>query len=179
MRRAPAVTATLVFFLAVAGATVAGSWRPAMAQGNAALHGAWIVTSRTSPAGEVNASPQRGLYMFTASGHYSVMYVTGAEPRPMLSGEGEFGTPTDAEKVIAFDNFVANSGRYSVDGDEIVYEAFMAKNPNYMAAFSMEDHTNSRRMRFSIEDGALTLYPIATDGTEPGGSVTLQRPMRQ
>ena len=179
MRRAPAVPVTLILLLAVVGATVAGSWRPALAQGNSALNGAWIVTSRTSPEGEVNASPQRGLYLFTASGHYSIMYVTGTEPRPEFSGEDEFGTPSDAEKVVAFDNFVANSGRYSVDGDQIVYEAFMAKNPNYMAAFSMEDHTNARRMRFSIEDGTLTLHAIDTDGNETGASTTLRRPMPQ
>lgn len=177
MRRAPAVTATLVLLLAVGGIAVSGAWLPATAQGSSELAGAWLVTSRTSPDGEVNSSPQRGLYVFTESGHYSIMYVLGDEPRPPFSGEGRFGTPTDAEKLAAFDNFVANSGRYSVDGDEISYEAYMAKNPNYMAAFSAQDRTNAATMTFSIEDGTLTLRP--TSGNGVGGSVTLRRPGQQ
>ncbi len=145
--------AILVLVLAISS-----SWYTAQApQGSTELAGAWLVTSRTSPDGEVNSSPQRGLYMFTESGHYSIMYVTGNEPRPQFSGEGQLGTPTDAEKVVAFDNFVANSGRYSVDGDEISIEAFMAKNPSYMAAFSAQDRTNAATVTFSIEDGTLTL----------------------
>ncbi len=172
MRRTSVVTAILVLVLAISG-----SWYTAQAQGSSELAGAWLVTSRTSPDGEVNSSPQRGLYVFTESGHYSIMYVTGNEPRPQFSGEGQFGTPTDAEKVVAFDNFIANSGRYSVDGDEISYEAVMAKNPNYMAGFSAQDRTNAATMTFSIEDGTLTLRP--TSGNGVGGSVTLRRPGQQ
>ncbi len=172
MRRTSVVTVILALVLAVSG-----SWYTAQAQGSSELAGAWLVTSRTSPDGEVNSSPQRGLYVFTESGHYSIMYVTGNEPRPQFSGEGQFGTPTDAEKVVAFDNFIANSGRYSVDGDEISYEAVMAKNPNYMAGFSAQDRTNAATMTFSIEDGTLTLRP--TSGFGVGGSVTLRRPGQQ
>ena len=118
--------------------------------------------------------------MFTESGHYSIMYVTGNEPRPQLSGAQPLGTPTDAEKVVAYDNFIANSGRYSVDGDEIIIEAFMAKNPNYMAAFSAQDRTNAATMTFSIEDGTLTLRRTSGfGGWGVGGSVTLRRPRQQ
>jgi len=50
----------------------------------------------------------------------------------------------------------------------------MAKNPNYMAAFSAQERTNAQTMTFSIEDGTLTLRP--TSGNGVGGSVTLRRP---
>lgn len=174
MRGAPAVAAILVLFTAVGLLAVSGAWSTAEAQGSSELAGAWIVTSRTSADGEANSSPQRGLYMFTESGHYSIMYVLGDEPRDEFSGDGPFGAPTDAEKLVAFDNFVANSGRYSVDGNEISYEAYMAKNPNYMAAFSVQERTNAQTMTFSIEDGILTLRP--TSGNGVGGSTTLRRP---
>ena len=96
MRRTSVVTAILVLVLAISG-----SWYTAQAQGSSELAGAWLVTSRTSPDGEVNSSPQRGLYVFTESGHYSIMFVSGDEPRPQFSDEGTFGTPTDAEKLVA------------------------------------------------------------------------------
>ena len=175
MRRTSVVTAILVLVLAISG-----SLYTAQAQGSSELAGAWIVTSRTLPDGEVNSSPQRGLYVFTESGHYSIMYVTGNEARPQLSGEQPLGTPTDAEKVAAYDNFIANSGRYSVDGDEIIIEAYVAKNQNYMAAFSAQDRTNAATMTFSIEDGSLTLRRTSGfGGWGVGGSVTLRRPRQQ
>ncbi len=96
MRRTSVVTAILVLVLAISG-----SWYTAQAQGSYELAGAWLVTSRTSPDGEVDSSPQRGLYVFTGSGHYSIMFVNGDEPRAQFSDEGTFGRPTDAEKLAA------------------------------------------------------------------------------
>ena len=94
------------------------------AQGSSIV-GGWILTSWETADGEVNSEPQRGLFMFTASGQYSIMYVLGDQPRAEWSGE----TPTDADKIRAYDSFVANSGRYCVDRNHITYAAVMATSP--------------------------------------------------
>jgi hypothetical protein len=161
MQRLRVVMVSL-FILAVASGT--GSL--AVAQGSSELAGAWIVTSWTMPDGEVDSDPQRGLFMFTQSGNYSMMYVNSDEERARIEGE-EGGT--DAEKVIAYDTFTANSGRYRVSGNTLTYEAYMAKDPNYMAAFG-PDSANGVELEFSIAEGTLTL-------TWPnGGGATLRRP---
>ena len=167
MRRALIVNTTLVLCLAVCGV-----WRSAEAQATSELTGAWIVTSWVTPAGEVDSEPQRGLFMFTASGHYSIMYVLGDQPRAEWSGD----TQTDAEKVEAYDSFVANSGRYSVEGNQITYEAAMAKNPNYMAAFG-PDGANASTVEFSIQDNALTWR--FTSGNATGATATFRRAGQQ
>ncbi len=112
--------------------------------------------------------------MFTASGQYSIMYVLGDQPRAEWSGE----TPTYADKVRAYDSFVANSGPYSVDGNQITYEAAMAKSPNYMAAFTPQtagpEGGNASTVTFSVEGGVLTLrFP---SGNAEGATATFRRP---
>lgn len=164
VQRSTIVIATLGVLTAIAGA-----WRPADAQGSEELAGAWIVTSWESSDGEVNSEPQRGLFVFTASGNYSMMYVFGSEPRPEYTGENL----TDDEKLAAYDSFVANSGRYSVDGDQIIYEAYMAKDPNYMAAFE----ENATTVSFTLEGETLTLTWM--DGFAEGETATFRRPRRE
>ncbi len=130
--------------------------------------GGWILTSWETADGEVNSEPQRGLFMFTASGQYSMMYVLGDQPRAEWSGE----TQTDAEKVEAYDSFIANSGRYSVDGNQITYEAAMSKNPNYMATFGPE-RENARTMTFTVENEVLRLR--FKSGNAEGSTATFRR----
>lgn len=151
-----------LFILAVASGT--GSL--AVAQGSSELAGAWIVSSWTTPDGESDSNPQRGLFIFTQSGNYSIMFVNGDEERAQY--EGEDGG-TDAEKVIAYDSFTANSGRYRVSGNTLTYEAYMAKNPNYMANFGPEA-ANGVEVEFSIAEGTLTLT------WSDGFGATLRRP---
>jgi len=147
-------------------AAASGTGSLALAQVPPELRGAWIVSSWTPPDGESVSDPQRGLFIFTHGGNYSIMFVNGGEERAQY--EGEEG-PTDAEKVAAYDSFTANSGRYRVSGSTITYEAYMAKNPNYMADFGMEA-ANGVELEFSIAEGTLTL-------TWPNGfGATLRRP---
>jgi len=157
--------------LALLGIALAGSPDTAQAQGSPELAGAWIVTSWTSPDGEVNSQPQRGLFLFTESGNYSIMYVPGSEPRAELSQSS-----TDADRLAAFNAFTANSGRYRVEGNVITYEAFVAKNPSYMAGF-MTDEGNAVTMTYAIEDGILTLE--WTSGNGAGRKATLRRPQQR
>jgi hypothetical protein len=94
------------------------------------VQGAWVLQSMTDTAGTETES-QPGLFVFTGT-HYSMMYVPGSEPRAEVSSD----TPlTDAEKVVAYNSFIANTGRYEVDGDQLTFRAFVAKFPPYMAAW--------------------------------------------
>jgi hypothetical protein len=163
MRASPLITSTLALCVALGAAP-----DTAQAQGSPELAGGWIVTSWTSPDGEVNSEPQRGLFVFTESGHYSIMHVNSSEPRAPFTESS-----TDADRLAAYDPFTANSGRYRVAGNVITYEAYVAKNPGYMARFS-SDGGNAVSMTYAIEDGILTLE--WTGGNSAGRKATLRRP---
>lgn len=120
MRRIVSVIAALTM--------VSAAWRAAPAQ-DVDLQGAWLVTSITDTSGnETEAQP--GLYLFTGT-HYSIMFVPDSESRGQYATE----TPTDADRLSAYNSFVANSGRYHIDGDQLTLRAYVAKDPNYMSAF--------------------------------------------
>ena len=165
MRSAPAVTASLVLLTALSGV-----WQAAEAQGSSELEGGWIVSSWTTPQGQVDTEPQRGLFVFASTGQYSMMYVFGDEARPRYSGE----TQTDAETLSAYGSFVANSGRYTVEGNRLTYEAYVAKDPNYMADWNANEPGNLVNVTFSIAGGILSLEWL--DGFSAGQKATLRRP---
>ncbi len=157
------------YSLALALAATAAA-APLTAQEGSELAGTWIVSSWTAPNGEVNSEPQRGLFVFAWTrddgGSYSIMYVLGSETRARYTGENL----TDSEKLTAYDSFVANSGRYTVEGDRITYEAYMAKDPNYMGDWG----GNGVNVTYTIEDEMLTLHWL--DGFSEGLTATLRRP---
>lgn len=148
-----------VFFIL---ASVPGTVLTAAAQQS--LTGGWVVTDWISPDGEASSRHAQGLFIFSESGHYSMMYVTGNSERSLFAGEEG---PTDEEKLAAYESFVANSGRYSVSESSITMEAYMAKNPNYMAAFG-RDGGNGVSVNYSFADGVLTL-------AWPGGGTAILR----
>ncbi len=121
MRRSVTIVALLS---AVTLASVA--WGSADSNQDTRLVGAWIATAWANDGNPV-ANPQRGLLVFTER-NYSMMFVRGETPRPRYSGD----VLTEAETISAYNSFVANSGRYTVSGNEITTEAYMAKDPNYM-----------------------------------------------
>jgi hypothetical protein len=94
----------------------------------APLEGVWRVveTSSADPTVSRLADPP-GLYIFTPT-HYSMMYVIGQLPRPGFAAVD----PTDAEKLTAYDTFIANTGTYEVTGDAFVTSPVVAKHPNFM-----------------------------------------------
>ena len=135
----------------------------AQAQGSA-LQGAWQTTevSFTSPDSSwTETSPQPSLTIF-AEQHYSIMFVPGTEPRSLFAGdEATFGSfePTDAEKLAAYDSFIANSGTYQVSGSTLTTQPMVAKNPNFMSGGSLV-------FTYQIEGDTLRLTitpPWATD----------------
>ena len=107
-------------------ATATGAWRAIPNQAST-LSGAWLLASVTDTAGNVNEAPQPGLAVITGT-HYSMMFATGDAARARYEGENL----TESETVAAYGTFVANSGRYEVNGNEITTRAFVAKDPNYM-----------------------------------------------
>ena len=147
-------------------AVLAGMPPGVLAQTNEDLEGGWIVTSWTTADGEVIDNPQRGLFLFTASGQYSMNYVARAEYRAELPDE-----PTDTELLAAFVPFTANAGRYRIEEGKLIYEAWVAKNPNYAARWGMEGGGNATALVMSLEDGTLTLE------WENGRKATLRRAM--
>ena len=141
MRRTLGIAATIAILTGVAAA-----WRATPSQ-DAALQGAWVLTSVADTSDNVDSEPRQGLFVFTGT-HYSMMYVNDAEPREQFAA---YNPATDAERVAAFDSFTANSGRYEVNGDKITYRAYMAKNPNYMGGWP----ENERTAAFRIEGDTL------------------------
>lgn len=93
------------------------------------IQGTWIRTSE-------DGSHQRGALLFTPTS-YAFMIVVGDEPRAEWEGD----EMTDAETLTAYGSFAANAGRYSLEGNNLIFEAYMAKNPNYMAAWPDNDRT--------------------------------------
>ncbi len=140
---------------------------------SSALQGAWQTTevSFTSPdTSWTETSLQPSLTIF-AKQHYSIMFVPGTEPRSLFAGdEPTFGSfePTDAEKLAAYDSFIANSGTYQVSGSTLTTRPMVAKNPNFMSGGSFT-------FTYQIEGDTLRLTftpPWATDAEE---RVTLVR----
>lgn len=159
-------TALMGLFLVVASAM----WSPAAAQMNSELLGGWVIADWNAPEGQAGPVPQRGLFMFTESGHYSMMFVIG-DARAALPQD-----PSDAEFAAAYQPFVANSGRYSVSGDVITYEAFVAKDPAYMSRFaSAGGEGNAQTMTFSVDEGRLTLR-FGDGGPMQQATAILRRP---
>ena len=161
MSNVRAITLSLLAVAALFSAT-----SPAAGQSDSALEGGWVVTSWTSPDGEINAEPPRGLFVFTNTGHYSIVYVS--EERSEVGPNA-----TDADRSASYQGFTANSGRYRAMGGQLTYEAFVAKDPGYMAEFG-DDAVNGVTVTYSINaDGILTMR--WNDGRMAGGSVTLRR----
>lgn len=154
----------------VLGFALAGTAKTLAGQAPADLLGGWIIAGWEAPSGREGPVPQRGLFVFSESGHYSMMFVIG-EARAALPQD-----PTDADIAAAYGPFVANSGRYSVSGNTITYEAFVAKDPAYMSRFAATGgEGNAQTMTFEIVEGRLTMT-FAEGGPMAGSKATLRRP---
>ncbi|NNF11734.1 MAG: hypothetical protein HKN72_00820 [Gemmatimonadetes bacterium] len=104
---------------------------PLGAASQVSVEGAWTVSEWTVD-GET-APAQRGLFVFTST-HYSIFFISQEEARAEPAQSGPAGM-TDAEKVVAYDEFTANAGRYVVEGNTLTTTAYVAKNPGYMASW--------------------------------------------
>jgi hypothetical protein len=101
-------------------------------QNQPVLHGVWKVTevSVRKPGEDwIRTTPGASLYIFTKK-HYSYTFATSAAPRRLFAGDPN--SPTDAEKVGAYDSFVAAAGTYVLSGTTLTLKATLHKNPNEM-----------------------------------------------
>ena len=129
------------------------------------LVGVWrIVETTINASGETTVirDPQPGLYIFTER-HFSTMLVPGRESRAPFSA-----ARTDAERLSAYDNFIADAGTYELQGSTVVTNNVIAKIPNGMDA--------TIPYRYSFENQELLLI-LESAWAPPGGSITyrLQR----
>lgn len=117
------------------------------------IEGVWKVTEIVvTGADAVNvATPQPGLIIF-ARKHYSVMWIPGNQPRTLFKGE----SPTNEEKIAAYDSFVANAGTYEVAGEILTLHPVVSRSPNFMAG-------GSAKNQFRIEGTTLWLIQKNTD----------------
>ena len=90
------------------------------------IDGAWRLVSLKPAEGALVTAPA-GLYIF-APGHYSVVYATLSSRTPFANDTA----PTTAEKVRAYDSFIANAGTYVMTGDTLVVRPIISRNPGYM-----------------------------------------------
>ncbi len=97
------------------------------------LRGVWKVIEQSSrtpgAAWTVGTAPYLSVYIFTQK-HYSYIFAPGAGPRRLFVGDPN--QPTDAEKVAAYNSFVAGSGTYLLAGSALTLDAILHKNPNEM-----------------------------------------------
>jgi hypothetical protein len=152
-----------------ATATVAGGGQPTKtsnvgrqtASASPGLKGAWKIVEQSgrSPGGDwtVGVPPYLSLYIFTDK-HYSYMFAPGLAPRRLFAGDPN--RPTDAEKVAAYNSFVAGSGTYTLTGSTLTLSAVLHKNPNEM---------NGHPLKYEVEILGSTLrMTIANPPFAPG-----------
>jgi hypothetical protein len=98
----------------------------------AGVRGVWKVTEvsvRKPGENWIESTSGASLYIFTEK-HYSYTFAIGTGPRRLFTGAPN--NPTDAEKVGAYDSFVAAAGTYVLSGSTLRLTAALHKNPNEM-----------------------------------------------
>lgn len=115
--------------------------------------GAWSVASYsvTDSAGTTALAVQPSLYIF-AERHYSMMRVTGEGPRTLSATE----SVTDAERLAAYNTFIANTGTYEISDSTLTIHPVVARSPNFMAG-------GSDRYTFRVGGDTLWLSNRSTD----------------
>ena len=100
------------------------------------LEGAWSVASiHVTGPDSANATVQPSLFLF-GDKHYSMMRVTGTQPRALAATD----SATDAEKLAAYNSFIANTGTYEVADSMLTIHPVVARSPNYMSGGSDKYH---------------------------------------
>jgi hypothetical protein len=130
----------------------------------------------TGPDSAANTAVQPSLYLF-GDKHYSMMRVTGNQPRALAAKD----TATDAEKLAAYNSFVANTGAYEVADSTLTIHPVVARSPNFMSG-------GSDKYQFRISGDTLWLSNTGADFrtmiggqlvTPPGQNATMLVLLRQ
>jgi hypothetical protein len=122
-----------VFTLLLSGALPT----PAAAQDKHPLHGVWVAESYVAKGKTAN-EPPRGILIFFDSTYSFV-----AEMWPRKGGAGD--VLTEAEKVAAYDGYLASSGSYELVGDTITTRAYIHLDPTATRAWP--ERTRSYKVR--------------------------------
>jgi hypothetical protein len=133
----------------------------ALSQAQNDLEGVWQQTEFSFISDDTSysiKSPQPSLYIFGKK-YYSIMYVQGEQPRPLMPEGSYRRTLTDKNIRDIFMPFIANSGVYTVRGSKITYNPIVALEPNFMTG-------GSGQFTFNIKDGTLFLTRIFEDGAK-------------
>ncbi len=129
---------TPVALAALAATLLAACERPERAESSESpLEGAWRVVSIqvSGPDSAANTTVQPSVYLF-GDKYYSFMRVTGNQPRTLAAKD----SVTDAEKLAAYDSFVANAGTYEVADSTLTVHPVVARSPNFMSGGSDKFH---------------------------------------
>ena len=120
------------------------------------LEGAWQTTEVMVTGGSeedtTDTDPNLSVLLFSA-GHYSMMRNAGDRPDPVPEGQ----TPTDEQRLAAFEAFRAQSGTYEVSGSKIMLHAMLNRNPGNVG--------NTNEVEYQIEgDKLMTTLPPNDEG---------------
>lgn len=123
---------TRVFFAVLLSALTLACGAPQKTPG-AALDGAWqvIAVEVTGNGATAHKQPQPSLVLFSGE-YYSWSRVTTTSPRALFVAE----TPTDAERIAAYDSVLFNAGKYAVSDSILTVWPVVARSPNYMGGAS-------------------------------------------
>lgn len=123
------------------------------------LEGAWSVASIhvTGPDSAANATMQPSVYLF-GDKYYSMMRVTGNQPRTLAATD----SATDAERLAAYNSFIANTGTYEIADSTLTTHPIVARSPNFMGG--------SDKYHFRVSGDTLWLSNTGADiRTKIGG----------
>jgi hypothetical protein len=154
----PRLMAIAFMAAALAGCTLAQDAKPMPAQKS--LRGVWRITELSSRAigGEWKVLPINASVYIFSDRHYSYMFAPGSGPRRLHSGDPN--KPSDADKVAAYDSFVAATGTYLLTGSRLSLTALLHKNPNEMVG---------EHLTYAIEiDGDTLRMTIVNPPFSPG-----------
>ena len=91
------------------------------------IEGTWELVSITGD--DETDSPYKSLIIFTDK-YYSIEIAMKERPSWSDLAEGEERSCDDISS--AYNDFISNSGAYTIQGDSLIREAIVAKSPNYM-----------------------------------------------
>ncbi len=125
------------------------------------LRGVWKISEQSTRSiggpWSIGTVPYLSLYIFTEK-HYSYMFAPGSGPRGLFGGDPN--QPSAAEKVAAYDSFVAGSGAYVLSGSTLTLNAILHKNPNEMKGETLAYNVES--------DGSKLVLTIVNPPFAPG-----------
>ena len=127
------LVALLIPTVTKAQEAVAHSAVPAVAQES--LNGSWVMVERwgeNDQSGQWRVeNVQPSLFIFL-EGHYSIAYVDGDSPRPLMDEDGTRADVDCEQAASMWFPYVSNSGTYEINGATIVIHPTVALFPNFM-----------------------------------------------